>query len=351
MDLKLFLAVIKRYKRVVIGGAVLAVLLSMLSYGTPGLKGGMPTIIPRGAEVWQGNAVVLLSQEGFPYDRAVQQVIPGKGITVPPQTIGDLNYMSNLSSVYAALANSDSVERQVAAEAHVPVCATTTTATAPAAASATGNCGTVVAASLQQTGTGAPLPLITLTSSAATAAEAAKLATSTIAVLQNQISKQQTAAGTLANQRVELETVNSGSPATLAQGHSKSIPILVLFAILSASIALAFILNNHSEAPVRSTRRRLDEGLEQNGGLTFAGTGNGHVAESDHGLARTSGARMKLIGLRRSASGIQLFDEDSAPTARDAPDGSSPTDVRRVRSDRTPPHVQRGSRFEPESRD
>ena len=43
MDFKLFLAVVKRYKRMVIGGMVLAVVLSMLSYGTPGLKGGKPT--------------------------------------------------------------------------------------------------------------------------------------------------------------------------------------------------------------------------------------------------------------------------------------------------------------------
>ena len=71
MDFKLFLGVLKRYKRVVISGTVLAVVLSVLSYGTPGLKGGKPTIIPRGAEVWQGEAEVLISQAGFPYGRAV----------------------------------------------------------------------------------------------------------------------------------------------------------------------------------------------------------------------------------------------------------------------------------------
>ena len=43
MDFKLFLAVVKRYKRMVISGIVLAIVLSVLSYGTPGLKGGKPT--------------------------------------------------------------------------------------------------------------------------------------------------------------------------------------------------------------------------------------------------------------------------------------------------------------------
>ena len=66
MDFKLFLAVLKRYKRMVISGVVLAVVLSVLSYGTPGLKGGKPTIIPRGSEVWEGEAELLISQAGIP---------------------------------------------------------------------------------------------------------------------------------------------------------------------------------------------------------------------------------------------------------------------------------------------
>ena len=112
-----------------------------------------------------------------------------------------------------------------------------------------------------------------------------------ISVLRSAITQQQAAAGTPVDQRVELQTVNTGSPATLTKGHSKSIPILVLFAVVSASIALAFILNNHSDDPVRSTRRRLDEGLGPDGGLVVAGAGNGHVAEPDYGLVQTGGAR------------------------------------------------------------
>ena len=350
MDFKLFFGVVKRYKRVVISGAVLAVVLAVFSYGTPGLKGGKPTIIPRGPEVWQGNAVVLISQSGYPYDRAVQQLIPGKGTTVPAQTIGDLSYMSNLSSVYAAMANGDTVLHEVATEAHVPVCPVTTSSTAPAAAQATGGCGTVVASPLQQLGTGAPLPLITLTSSAPTAREAAKLATTTIAVLRTQVIQQQADAGTPVDQRVQLQTVNSGSPATLEQGHSKSMSILVLFAVMSASVALAFILNKHSDDPIRSARRRLDEGLDRNGGL-FAGTGNAHAAESDHGLAQTGAARRKLIGLRGAGSGARRADEENAATQRRAAEGLSAPDRQRASSDRAQPHFRRESRLEAESRD
>jgi hypothetical protein len=351
MDFKLFRGVVKRYKRMVILGTLLAVAMSVFSYGTPGLKGGKPTIIPRGSEVWQGNAVVLISQAGNPYDRAVQQVIPGKGLTVPPETIGDLTYMSSLSSVYAAMANGDSVQNQVATAAHVLLCPVTTSATAPAAANATGDCGTLVAAALEQQGTGSPLPLITLTSSAPTASEAARLSTTAIAVLRSEITKQQAAAGTPVQERVELQTVNSGSPATLAQGHSKSISILVLFALMGATFALAFIRNNHSENPVRSTRRRLDEGLDQNGGLAVAGAGNGLIPASDDGLARTGGGRMQLIGLRRTSSGSLPADDENGAMQRAAAEESSATDGRRAWSDRRTPHLLRRSGVESESRD
>jgi len=352
MDFKLYLGVLKRYKRVVISGAVVAVVLSVLSYGTPGLKGGKPTIIPRGAEIWGGNAVVLISQAGNPYARAVTQYIPGKGTSTPAEPLGDLGYMSSLSSVYAALANGDYVQHQVAALAHVPVCpATTSAAGTPATASGTAACGTVVAAAIEQQGTGSPLPLITLTSSAPTASEAAKLTTSTIAILRNEITEQQVAAGTPANERVVLETVNSGSPATLTKGHSKSIPILVLFAVMSVSVALAFILNNNSSDPVPSTRRRPDEGLDPDGGLAFAGAGNGHGAEPGYGSVQTGGARMKLIGLRRTASGTRLAGEENAATQPAAAEGSSAADARRVWSDRTPSHLLRGSGLDAEPRD
>ena len=261
--------------------------------------------------------MVLISQAGNPYARAVTQYIPGKGTSTPAAPIGDLGYMSSLSSVYAALANGDYVQHQITALAHVPVCpATTSAAGTPATASGTAACGTVVAAAIEQQGTGSPLPLITLTSSAPTASEAAKLTETTIAVLRDEITQQQVAAGTPANQRVVLETVNSGSPATLTKGHSKSIPILVLFAVMSASVALAFILNNNSNDPVRSTRRRQDEELDQDAGLAFAGAGNGHVPEPGYGLAGTSGRRRQLIGLRTTASGSRLADEGDAATHR-----------------------------------
>ena len=343
MDFKLYLGVVKRYKRMVISGVVLAVVLSILSYGTPSLKGGKPTIIPRGSEIWQGEAELLISQAGFPYGRAVTQVTPGKAST-PSQPIGDFNYMASLSSVYAALANGNSVQHQAATEAGVPLCPSTRP------------CASVKAAEVDNISDGVPEPLITVTSSAPTAVDAAKLATSTVSVLRSDITQQQASAGTPADQRVQLQTVKSGAPAILAQGPSKSIPILVLFAIVSASIALAFLRNNHSEDPVRSTRRRLDEGLGPDEGLwpddwpTFAGDGNGRIAEPEHGRVHTGSGSMQPLGLRMAGSAPRLAEEENGAPERAVTDEPSATHRRRAWTDRQP-HFLRGPGFERETRD
>jgi hypothetical protein len=337
MDFKLFRAVVKRYKRMVIGGIAFAIVLSVLSYGTPSLKGGKPTVVPRGSEIWQGEAELLISEAGFPYGRAVTQVTPGKG-TTPSQPIGDYNYMASLSSVYAALASANSVQHQAAAQAGVTLCPSTRP------------CASVAAAEVDDVSDGVPLPLITVTSSAPTAVDAAKLAVSTVSVLRGDIAQQQAGGGTPVDQRVQLQTVKSGSPATLTQGPSKSIPILVLFAIVSASIALAFIRNNNSDDPVRSTRRRLDEGLVLDDGRAFAGEGNGRIAEPEYGRVHTGSGSMPQLGLRRAGSAPRLAEEDNGAAQRAAGDEPSATHRRRAWSDRQP-HFLRGPGFERESRD
>lgn len=337
MDFKLFGAVVKRYKRMVIAGVVLAVVLSVLSYGTPSLKGGMPTVVPRGAEIWQGEAEILISQAGFPYGRAVTQVTPANGST-PSQPIGDYNYMASLSSVYAALANSTSVQHQAATQAGVTLCPSTQP------------CGSLQSAEVDDISDGAPLPLFTVTSSAPTAAAAAKIAVSTLTILRDDIAQQQNASGTPADQRVQLQTIKSGSPATLAKGPSKTVPILVLFAIVSASIALAFIRNNHSEEPVRTTRRRLDEGLAPDEGRAFANDGNRRTVEPDYGRVQTGSGGMQLLGLRRTGSATRLPEDENGAPQRATSEEPSAIHRRRAWSDRQP-HFLRGSGLERETLD
>src|ERR1700761_9722902 len=62
MDLRLFWGVVKRYKRLAIGGTLVAALLAILAYGTPSLSGGMPTIVPHTPPVYQSQAQLLIAQ-------------------------------------------------------------------------------------------------------------------------------------------------------------------------------------------------------------------------------------------------------------------------------------------------
>ena len=189
-----------------------------------------------------------------------------------------------------------------------------------------------------------------MTSSAPTAAAAAKIAVSTLTILRDDIAQQQNASGTPADQRVQLQTIKSGSPATLAKGPSKTVPILVLFAIVSASIALAFIRNNHSEEPVRTTRRRLDEGLAPDEGRAFANDGNRRTVEPDYGRVQTGSGGMQLLGLRRTGSATRLPEDENGAPQRATSEEPSAIHRRRAWSDRQP-HFLRGSGLERETLD
>ena len=217
----------------------------------------------------------------------------------------------------------------------------------------TGPCGSVEAAEVDDMSDGVPLPLITVTSSAPTADDAAKLAT--IDRLGPSRARSPNNKPPPARRPISASSCRRSraeSPATLAQGHSKSIPILVLFAIVSASIALAFIRNNHSEDPVRSTRRRLDEGLAPDDGRGVCR----RRQWSDSGARVRPGShrewkRCSRLGLRRAGSAPRLAEEENAAPQRAATDEPSATHRRRAWSDRQPPHFLRGPGFERESRD
>ena len=112
MDLRLFWSVIRRHKRLVLTGTLLGLVLAVLAYGHPGLSHGKPTIIPRGAEVWQSESELLITQESFPYGRAEQQYTTGSGKS-QPVPIGDIAYMSSLAPIYSALANGNGIQAEL----------------------------------------------------------------------------------------------------------------------------------------------------------------------------------------------------------------------------------------------
>jgi len=219
MNLRLFCRVIGRHKRLVAVGALVTLVLAVFAYGTPGPHG----ITPRGAETWNSNAELLVTQTSFPYGRAGDNyAVPTKGL--PPVAVGDQNYLAGLSPIYAAWANGNSIQAVVRSMTRVV--------------------GTVQAWNAVSPATGNPAPFIFISSSAATPLGARNLTAATISVLTSYISKQETSAGIPESQRVNLQVLRSGSPPVLAAGHKPTLSILIFVAGIGGIIALAFIREN-----------------------------------------------------------------------------------------------------------
>ncbi len=268
VDLRLIVAVLHRFKRQVLGGVLIAVLLSALAYGTPTISHGSPTLAPHSPDVWQSEAELLITQASFPYGHASPQYLAGSGKT-PAVPVGEEGYMSSLAPVYATLANGDAVQRLLGAT--------------PDSRSS------VKAAEVFDTGTGAPTPFITLTASAPTSAAARRLAARAVGVLEHFVSAQQAKAGIVPAQRVELQVVRDGEPAKLVEGQKLTLPILVGLIVLALTVALAFVRENLDPRMAAVLRAVPATVAAASGGLTRSG--NGHRRSEEGAEAIAAGSR------------------------------------------------------------
>jgi hypothetical protein len=237
MDLERYFRVVWRFKQLIVIGLLLAIALSFLSYASVKLSGAGIDVQPRGNETWQAQSTLLITQDGFPYGRAVPRYTdPGPAKQTPAVQEGDQTRFAALSNVYSQLANSNTV--QAAVKSHVPVQ------------------GTVMAEAAVDPN-GAPLPLVTIKTTARTAAEASTLARGATLTFRDYVSRRQTEAGIAASERVVLQVLESGGNQQLLSPRKKTLPALIFMAVLAATLALAFVLENVGAAsrPVPSGDR------------------------------------------------------------------------------------------------
>jgi hypothetical protein len=265
MDLKLFWAVAKRYKRISIGGTILAVVLAVFAYGTPGPGG----IKPRGSVTWEAKAQLLLTQANGVYGQADTAAIQAQGPT----------YMSSLSPIYAGLANGSAVQNAVKA-AKVP--------------------GKVSATEGVDTNTGAYTPFITLTASGPSAADVAKLSRIGIAAFQSYIEQMEVADGVAPSSRIALAVVSNGLPPVIGSKPKPTIPVLVFLAIMSGTIMLLFSLENHD--PQSAAKLGRVPAVALNGGALSHPEPNGpmpvhrgHAQDRLHRVGDTRAASLESL--------------------------------------------------------
>ena len=214
MDLRLYGNVLWRHRFVVLGGAVLAVLLAILSFYRVQLDNGVPKLTPRKAEVWGSTATIFITEPGFPAGRRVAKT--------PQYSSPDA--FAGLAGLYARLATSDSVLQRMRAAGPVK--------------------GTFQASPVLDSTGRSPQPLINLIGQAGSPRDARETVEHAITAFFAYIRAQQIAARIPKSQRVELSVVNAPRPAGLLVGRKRTLPIVVFLSVLIAAIALAFILEN-----------------------------------------------------------------------------------------------------------
>lgn len=225
MDLQLFVGVIRRHRAIVIVGVILAVLLAFFSYvRITGFEGWKPSVEYREDEQWQSQNRVLLTLPGFSSGSTLLHTGPSAEAIQRAE-----ERLASQTVLFAGLVTGDPVTAIV--ERSGPIH------------------GRVVAQAAQAAGGTATLPIVDITAVAPSAAGANDLANRYAEALSEYVEIGQATADVSPRQRVSLQTLNRANRAELAAPRSRTLPVIVLLAVLSATIGLAFVLENIRNRP------------------------------------------------------------------------------------------------------
>jgi hypothetical protein len=224
VDLNLYFRVLWRFRLIVATGFVLAIAVAIASIAKVGFADG--SISYRQHETWQGTTRLFVTQQGFPWGYAPTPGDPSTSVSPTPTSSGlqfaDPTRLAGLAVVYAQLINGNRIQRQI--QESVPG---VVLSAAPVTDPSTNN---------------TPLPLVAVTSVAPTPAQAARVSLVGAELFRSYIAHQQTTAEIPLKQRVVLQVVSTDT--ALIAGRKKTLAIVAFLAVLTATIALAFVLEN-----------------------------------------------------------------------------------------------------------
>jgi hypothetical protein len=237
MDLKLFGAVLWRFRVLVLAGVLTAFALAALTAVRLEFEGAKPGFSYRYPEIWESSSLLLLTQEGFPWGRStLSEVVPlmrtGDGETQYAPRFADTPRYQGLAVLYAHLATSDGVRRIILADGPID--------------------GEYGAEAVRASDGASYLPMISIKAYGPSPAAATQLANRATTAFRTYLDRYQAANDVPRPQRVEVPVVNEPRKATLFEGRSLTRPMFVLLLGLTLIIGLAFILENIR--PRRSVR-------------------------------------------------------------------------------------------------
>lgn len=230
MDLGLYGRTLLRFWYVVLIGAILAVVLATLAYYKVSFTGATPHLKVRATQEYQSQGILFLTEPGFPAGRRTIPLVPTTGTdgqtTLQPK-YNDPNRYTSLAPLYARLAESDAVRSLIVSR------------------------GGPLRGSYQATpaadntfGKASQLPMVQIYGFGPTAGIAQATAIRATNGFLAYLSDQQNLTGIPKNQRVEVKVLNRPDGALRITGTKKTLPIVVLIAVLFATLALVFVLEN-----------------------------------------------------------------------------------------------------------
>jgi hypothetical protein len=226
MDLQLYFRVLWRFKLLVLIGLVLALGLALMSIARVSSHG----LVYRQSQLWSSTARLGVTQNGFPWGRLFAQETGANGTPMPVEEpnkegipIADPNRFTDLAIFYAEIATSDPVRHLMRQSGPIR--------------------GKIVATPVvvQSNYT---LPLIDLTAIATSPRGAMNLAQRAASSLDTYLRAQQSANNVPSTDRVVLQEVLKPRKAEIFKPRSKTMPLVIFFAVMFATIGLVFLLEN-----------------------------------------------------------------------------------------------------------
>jgi hypothetical protein len=254
MNLARHAAVLWRFRLITATGLFLGISLAILASYKVSFDGG-PSLQARGSATWKSDALLLVTQPGFPEGRVVlpdtAETVPGSTETVQNDKLqfADPNRFGGLADLYSQLAMSDRV-RQEMQEKPKPL--------------------QIEALALPGASGGVILPIIKLSASADTQTGAQTLNQHAIEALRGVLTEDQKKARIPDQSRVELRTLNAPSAGYLLSGPPRTAAILVFLLSILGTIGLTHLLaalRGRDESDGKGIRGVVDP---------WSGNGNGN---------------------------------------------------------------------------
>jgi hypothetical protein len=260
MNLARHAAVLWRFRIITATGLFLGISLAILASYKVSFDGG-PSLQARGSATYKSDALLLVTQPGFPEGRVVlpdtTETVPGTTETVQNNKLqfADPNRFGGLADLYSQLAMSDRV-RTMIPEKPKPL--------------------QIEALALPGASGGVILPIIKLSASADTQKGAELLTQHAIEALQGVLTEDQKKARIPDQSRVEVRTLNAPSAGYLLSGPPRTAAILVFILSLLGTIGLTHLL-----AALRGRDESEDRGIR---GVVdpWSGNGGGNAQPAQH---------------------------------------------------------------------